>query len=145
MCSAESIHTDTPIVATPTTTVEKKNPDRTLSSGRRVIADMRRANVGIAATQYYPVRVPPIESIALLLAPMAVSFHGFSIEMTKSDIAAAFRLLRVRPASSLPMCTELRGGFLGRPRDLVLFYLPMPFGWNGAPARFTIFGDAISS
>ena len=42
------------------------------------------------------------------------------------------------------MCTESPGGFLGSPRDLVLFYMVIPFGWNGARAKFAIFGDAIS-
>ena len=42
------------------------------------------------------------------------------------------------------MRTEFPGGFIGRPRDLVLLYMAMPFGWNGAPANFAIFGDAIA-
>ena len=32
-----------------------------------------------------------------------------------------------------------------RPHDVVLFYLAIPLGWNGAPANFAIFGDAIAS
>ena len=135
---------ETPIEDTPTKTVEKRNPDRTISTDRRAISNMRRIAVGFPPTQYYPVRSPSIESIARLLVTMAVSFPGLDIQMAKRDIAAEFRLLRLHPALSLLMCAELPGGFLGYSRDLVLIYLVMPFGRNGAPANFAIFGDAIT-
>ena len=124
--------------------MEKKNPDRTAITDRRVIADMRRINVGFSVSQYYPVMVPSIESIARLLVSMTVTLPGFEIEMAKSDIASAFRLLRLRPSLSLLMCTELPGGALGHTPDVALFYLVMSFGWNGSPANFAILGDAIS-
>ena len=60
------------------------------------------------------------------------------------DIASSFRLLLLSQALSLPMCAELSGCFLGRPHDLVLVYMAMPFGRKGAPANCAIFGDAIS-
>ena len=134
---------DSPVETTPTTTAGGKNPDRTVSTGRRVISDMRRINVGFNTSQYYPVLVPSIESIARLLIAMTVGFPCFQIEMAKRDIASAFRLLRLHPAPSLLMCTEFPGWVLGREYDLVLFYLAMPFGWNGSPANFAIFGDAV--
>ena len=64
--------------------------------------------------------------------------------MANRDIASASRLLRLRPALSLHICAEFPGGFLVQGRDLVLIYLVIPFGWNGAPANFAIFGDAIT-
>ena len=140
--STQCVLSDTPVETTPTTTVGGGS-DRTVSSARRGIADMRRINVGFETSQYYPVRVPSIESIARLLIAMAVGFPCFQIEMTKEDIASAFRMLRLHPALSLLMCTELPGGPLGRDHDLVLFYLAMPFGRNGSPASFALFGDAI--
>ena len=144
VCSAESMSLETPVETTPTTAVGKKNPDRTVRTDRRVIADMRRIDVGFAVSRYYPARVPPIESIARLLVSMTVTLPGFDIEMPKRVIASAFRLLRLRPASSLLMCTELPGGVVGHSRDVIIFYFVMPFGRNGSPANFAIFGDAIS-
>ena len=44
----ETIHASAPIEAAPTLTAGRKNPDRTLSTDRRVIADLRRSNI------YYP-------------------------------------------------------------------------------------------
>ena len=51
-----------PVGVTPTTTAEKKNTDRTVSSGRRLIADMQRANLGSPDSKYCPTRVPALES-----------------------------------------------------------------------------------
>ena len=70
---------------------------------------MRRINLGFNPAQYYPVRVPTAEALARLLVAMTVSANGMPIEMTKRDVAADFRLLRLRPALSLLMCTEVPG------------------------------------
>ena len=136
----------TPVEATPPTTVEKKNPDRTIINDRRIIADMRRLNSEFPDSQYYHVRVPSLDSLARLLAAMAVSIPGLIIEMTKRDIASAF--LPIIATTSISISLDVYrtdGDHFGRPRDLVLFYLVAPFGWNGAPTNFAIFGDAISS
>ena len=145
VCSTASISVSAPIEATPTTTVEKKNPGRTQSTDRRIIADVRRINLGFPEYQYYPVRVPSVETLARLLAPMTVAFPGLIIEMAKRDIASSFRLLRLHPALALIMGTELPGAHFGYNHDIVFFYLAMPFGWNGAPENFALFGDAISA
>ena len=44
------------------------------------------------------------------------------------------------------MVTELPGKMcnLRDGNDVVLFYLAMPFGWNGPPAHFAAFGDALT-
>ena len=75
---------------------------------------------------------------------MTVSLPGTDIGVPNRYIASAFRLLRLQQALSLLMCAEFPGCLLGRPHDLVLLYMAMPFGWIGAPANFAIFGDAIS-
>ena len=144
VCSAAVVGEDSPIEATPTTTVEKKNPDRTISADRRVIAGMRRINVGFNPEQYYPIRAPTVESIARLLVALTTLFPGWDIQMAKRDIASAFRLIRLHPSLSLLMCAELPGVSLGHSHDAILLYMVMPFGWNGAPANFAIMGDAIS-
>ena len=144
MCSTERVALETPIESTPTTTVEKKHPDRTARTARRAIADMRRIKLGFSASQCYPVRGHSVESIARLLAPMTVSLQAIDIKMEKRGIDSAFPPLRWRPALSLLMCAEIPGCFFAISRDLALLYLAMPFGWNGAPANFAIFGDAIT-
>merc|ERR1712112_548209 len=97
VCSAASVGESSPVEATPTTTVEKKNPDRTISTDRRVIADMRRINVGFNVDQYYPIRAPTVESIARLLVALTTSLPGWDIQMTKRDVASAFHLLHLHP------------------------------------------------
>ena len=95
---------------------------------------MRGINLGSNPDQYYPARVPKAEALARLLVSTAVSFSCVPIQMTKRDIASDCRLLRLRPSLSLLMCAELPGVRFNVEFDLVLFYLVMPFGRNGAPA-----------
>ena len=90
VCAARAVSLETPIGATPTAAVEKKNPDRTISTDRRVIADMRRIKLGFNPSQYYPAMVPTVEELALLLFSMALSCPGIPVEMAKRDIASAF-------------------------------------------------------
>lgn len=123
VCSTDTVTCDTPIEATPTATVEKKNPGRAISTDRRVISDMRRINVGFSVTQYYTAREPAVESIAGILVSTTVSLPGLDIQMVKRDIATAIRLLRQHPALSLLMCAEIPGGCLGYSDGLVLIYI----------------------
>ena len=81
--STAKVTESTPIEDNPTTTVEKKNPDRMVSMDRRIIADRRRANLGVPESQYYPVRVPSLESLDRLLVSMTAALPGLTIEMTK--------------------------------------------------------------
>ena len=53
-------------------------------------------------------------------------------------------LLRIHPALALVMVTEFPANHVNLPGDLVCFYLAMPFGWNGAPSHFAVFGGAIA-
>ena len=143
--SARAISSDMSIDATPTAKVEKNNPDRTISTDRRAIADMRRINPGFNPVHYYPVRVPTVASLARLLVSMTVSFPGIPVEMKKRGIPSAFRLLRIHPALSLVMRTGIPGKHFGVELDIALVDLLMPFGRNGAPSHFAIFGDAVSA
>ena len=121
------ISADTPVESTPTKIVEKKSPDRRVRRDCRYIGDMRRANVGFPTSKFYPVRAPSVESISRLLAPTAASYPDFDIGMGKRDIASALLPLRLHPALSLLMCKDFPGFHIGRPRDVVLLYLVMPF------------------
>ena len=114
VCAAKSVDTHAPVEATPTTTVDKKNLDRTLSTDKRMIADIRRVNLSSPADQYYHVAVPTITDIARSAYQLHARFpRTLPITMTKRDIASAFRLLRLRPALCLAMLTELTGQFSG--------------------------------
>ena len=104
VCSTAKVTDAAPVEAAPSTTLEKKNPDRTVSLDRRIIAGMRRVNLGFPESQYYPARVPSLESLARLLVSMTVALPGLTIEMAKRDIASAFRLLRLHPSLSFLMC-----------------------------------------
>ena len=59
-CAAETVRLESPIQDTPSRAVYKKNQDRTKSSDRRVIADMRREGVDFQNPQFYPARVPSV-------------------------------------------------------------------------------------
>ena len=85
-----------------------------------------------------------VEAISRLLVTRAVSYPSIDVVMTKRDIDSAFRLRRLRLALSLLMCAELPGGYPVYSHDLVLIYLAMPIGRNGAPANFLLFGDSIA-
>ena len=146
VCTASSVSLHTPLEATPTTMVDKKNPDRTISLDKRMIADLRRVNLSFPDGQYYKVTVPTVSEVARdVLRLQALNPHT-PIALTKRDIAAAFRLLRLHPALCLVMATELPGKIFGLDNgfDVVLVYLAMPFGWNGSPAHFAVFGDALT-
>ena len=146
VCTTGSMGLHAPLEATPTTMVDKKNPDRTISLDKRMIADLRRVNLSFPGDQYYKATVPTVSEIARDVLRLQALNPNTPIALAKRDIAAAFRLLRLHHALSLVMATELPGRFFGIEggSDLVLIYLAMPFGWNGSPAHFAAFGDALT-
>ena len=74
-----------------------------------------------------------------LLVAMTVSFPGIPVEMTKPDIASAFRLLRIHHALSLVIRTELYGAHFEAESDIVLFFLVMPYGFEWSPGELRYF------
>lgn len=126
-CSAESISFGAPIEATPTTTIEKRNLDRTLSTDRRVIAYMRRVNGVLSTARYYPLRVPSIESIARLLAPITAPLPVFDIEMAKKGYRLSVSV--VAPAPGF-LITQVRGA-------------PRRCPWATPRLGHYLFGDAF--
>ena len=132
------------IEATTTTTVEKKNTDRSLSQDRRAIADLRRVNLMFDTKQYYPIAVPSIYDIARRIMGLINMYPGLTLKVTNRDDSSAFRLLRLRPALCLVMVAEFPEAHVHIAAYLVCFYLAVPFGWNGAPAQFAFFGDSIT-
>ena len=94
--------------------------------------------------QYNPVRVPALVPLARLLVSTAVSFTGIQIEVAKRDVSIGILVDAHPPSLSLAMRTELPGARYQHLEDFALFYLDIPFGLNGAPVNFAIFGEAIS-
>ena len=135
---------DAPIESTPTTTVGKENPDRTVSRDRSVIADLRRSDIYRPTEKYYNARAPTNAEIIRTIAQVRTQFPTLPVILTSRDISSAFRLLKVHHALSLVAVTELPCRFFGAKHDVVLFYRPIPVGRNGSPAFFASFGDAIA-
>ena len=106
VCAAESVDEHTPIEATPTASVEKRNPDRAISLDRRVVDDLRRVNLHFPTTQYYPAHVPTAPDISRLVLTLRTRSPGVKTRLTKRAVSAAFRLLRLRPSLSLLMGAE---------------------------------------
>ena len=144
VCSTSTVGLKRPIQATPTITIEKKNDGRIISIGRRIISDMRRVNLGFGKMQSYIANVPTMTDVARTIIASVRKNPGIQIAMAKSDMAPAFRFLRPHPTSAQLMVPELPGRHIGLCFDAVLFYLVMPFCWNGSHANFASFGDAVS-
>ena len=106
----------------------KKNPSRSISSDRRVVADLRRVNIRCDTKQYYPAVVPKIYEIARRIVSLVWKYPGLSLRMTKRALASAFRLLRFRPSLEMVMVTEFPADHVCLEMDLVCFYLVMSFG-----------------
>ena len=72
------------------------------------------------------------------------TYPGMQLKVTKRDVDAAFRILRLHPALALAMVTEFPANHIGLATDIVCFYLAIPFGWSGSPSHFAFFGDTIT-
>ena len=84
VCSAQSISIDTPINATPKTTVEGKIAIAQLSLiyGRWMTCVESTLDL-FNPSQYCPVRLPTVEALARLFVSTTVSLAGIPIEMAK--------------------------------------------------------------
>ena len=75
---------------------------------------------------------------------MAVTLLVYGIEVGKWDIAPVSRLLRIRLSFVVTNAYGSPGGAPGLTHDAVSLYLLTPFGRNGPPRSFALYGDAIS-
>ena len=144
LCTAKSISLSGQIEETPTTTAPEKNPDMSISSERRTIADLRRAKLRFNTDQYYKIAVPSVYDLSRWITGLVRMYHGLPLKVDKRDAASAFRLLRLHHALALVVVTEFPASHVHMEHDLACFYLVMPFGWNGSPAHFARFGDAVT-
>ena len=76
LCTTDTASLEESAEATPTTTVDKKNPDMSISLDKWVIADLRRINLKFDVKQYYPVVAPSIFDVTRWILSLANLFPG---------------------------------------------------------------------
>ena len=145
MCIISSVGWDgARIEATPSTLVLKRNPDRSRSTEKRDIADLRRINLYFDTADVYPVEIPTVEELARRIIALKRKFPQTNVLLAKRDIKSALRLIRLRPQLSRVMVTEFSGHHFGLEDDILMFYGVLPFGWGSSPGHFCRFIDAIA-
>ena len=138
---------DAPIIATPTTTVQKKLPGRTLSGDFRIISDLRLPNLFCDKDDYPPVKMADISQISERAVAMKLKWPHVTIMCNTRDIDAAFKRVKVHPDMSVILGTEFSAQKLGMEdgESSVLFlYLTLPFGWRASPSYFSQVGEGVT-
>ena len=79
-----------PLVATPTTTDQKKLPGRTMSDDFRIISDLRSPNLFCEKNDYPEVKMADMRLIAEKAVGMKTKWPHLPILRNKRDIDAAF-------------------------------------------------------
>ena len=64
ICSSEAIDGNPEVLSPPSTIVAKRLPDRNLSDGKRLIADLRESNMFTTKKGYRKMAVPDIQVLA---------------------------------------------------------------------------------
>ena len=122
-------------IVSPSTTVAKKLPDRTISSDKRVILDVRRVNLKCPKADYWQVQTPSLGDLARRFCYLKTSAPGLEIVDTKRDIDAAFTRCRLHPDAAVLFGTEFMLNTASG-ENLIFFYLVPPFGFTGSPGVF---------
>ena len=135
VCTQSGLPPNTRILTSPSATVEKKLPDRTLSVERRLIRDGRRVNIHCPKQDYWHLDTPSIHDLAVRAAQIRGEFPGIDIIGTKRDIDAAFTRVRLRPDSCRMFSTEFSLG-IADDENLIFYYLVLPFGFTGSTGIF---------
>ena len=138
---------EAPIIATPTTTVQKKLPGRTMSGDFWIISDLRLPNLFCDKDDYPPVKMTDIRQVAERAVAMKLKWPHVTIMCNKRDIDAAFKRVKVHPDMSVILCAEFSATKLGIEDDdasVLFLYLTLPFGWRASPAYFSQVGEGIT-
>ena len=131
----------------PTSAVQKKLPDRSLSVDFRVISDLRRVNLGFDVEQFFPVVTPNIVQVAQGILKLKAVFPSPPVHICKRDIDSAFHRVFIHP----DLCKLLRHEFTAMDLGLTnatyetinCSFLVLPFGWIGSPFYFALMTEAI--
>ena len=138
---------EAPIIATPTTTVQKKLPDRTMSDDFRIISDLRLPNLFCEKDDYREVKKADIRQIAERAVAMKLKWPNLKILRSKRDIDAAFRRVKVHADMIDILRTEFSATKLGiedNEATVMFLYLTLPFGWRASPSYFSQIGEGIT-
>ena len=142
VCTSDGIPSGAEFFCSPTTTVPKKLPDRTVSRDKRLICDDIRINLRCPKVDYWQPKTPTIGDLVIKYCKLRKSFPGIPILGTKRDIDAAFTRCRLRPDSVGMFWTEFDADN-NRDAALVFFHLVLPFGFSGSPGFFGRVIDAV--
>ena len=138
-----ALNRDELFISCPTTTAEKKMPERTLSLDRRIIWKGRLGDLFMSKCDYYRPEYAQIDDIARKITTLSRAYHGVDILINKRDIKSAFKLVRIHPDGVKLFATEFPGRFFGLSSSVVAFYLVLPFGWSGSPEFFAYMASGI--
>ena len=130
-------------MCSPTTTVVKKLPNRTIAKDRRAILGCRGINLFTPKTDYFAPATVSIDEVVEECFRVNRAFPTSDVSVTKRDIASAFKLRRIHPDSARLFGTEFHGWGFEIGFDVVAFYLCLPFGWSGSPGEFASIARAI--
>ena len=117
----------------PTSSAQKKMPDRPLSVDFRVISDLRIVNLGFDAAQ----RIAKLKDVPTSLPA----------RVCKRDIGDAFRRVFIRPDLRKLLRRDLDASDVGvstTEYETVHFpFLALPFGWVGSPIYYALMNESI--
>lgn len=86
---------------------------------------------------------PEIEQISRRIVLLRMMYRGAKIEISKSDIARALKLIPVHP-QLMSSARHVFGSDKARnSSDIVVWFLPLPFGWVASAGFFYLGNQAI--
>ena len=104
---------DVPVIATPTTMVQKRLPCRTLSGDFRIISDLRFTNLYCEKKAYPEAKLTDAKQIAEKSISTKMRWPHVKVVCDKRDIDAAFKRVRLRPDACLILRTEFDSPYTG--------------------------------
>ena len=128
----------------PTTTVAKKLPDRTISSDLRLIWDGGRAHLRCPKGDYWQCETPSIVDLSARYCSLRTSFPGIPILGTKRDIDSAPTRVRLHPDGATMFGSDFDVD-KDRKSTMAFFYLVFPSGFSGSPGIFGRIMDAVQT
>lgn len=111
-------------------------PGRTLSAEMRLISDVRLINNFCAKSDYPSCANPSLSDIERRVGSPDRNFSGAPRRVARRDVSDSFKRVATRPDCASVLCTEFPGTDLGLPRDIVIFWSALPFGWAASPGYF---------
>ena len=136
-----------PLIATPTTTVQKKLHGRAMSDDFRIISNWRFPNLFCEKTGYPEGKMADMRLIAEKAVEMKTKWPHLPILRNKRDIDAVFKRVKVHHDMGIILCAEFAAEKLGLGdgNAMVIFlYLTLPFGWSASPSYFSQVGEGIT-